>query len=116
MATERKWGILAGKKLIERLNATTVVYTDLGSSKGMKLGIRMAKRSGREIKYRSLGKSWEKNFLESEKKHSHNRIWLYYDGKVNLTMRGNETNLELIKLAIENRLKELKEMKREDKK
>lgn len=109
---ERNWGILAGKELIAKLNATTVVYTDLGSSKGMELGIEMAKKSGRPIMYRSLGKGWEKKFLASERKHSHNRIWLYYNGDVNLTVHENETNLELIKLAIENRLKELKETKR----
>jgi len=72
---ERKKGILAGKKLIEKLNAATVVYTDLGLSKGMELGIGIAKKSGRRIEYRSLGKGWEAKFLKQEGRHSHSKIW-----------------------------------------
>ncbi|MDE1871235.1 MAG: hypothetical protein KGI06_03280 [Candidatus Micrarchaeota archaeon] len=72
---ERQKGIMAGKMMIERLNATTVVYTDLGMSKGMELGIEMAKKSRRRIEYRSLGKGWEKKFLRNEKNHSQNGIW-----------------------------------------
>jgi hypothetical protein len=72
---ERKKGIMAGKALIEKLKATTVVYTDLGMSKGMELGISIAKRARRKIVYRSLGKEWEKKFLKNENNHSHNKIW-----------------------------------------
>lgn len=72
---ERKRGILAGKAMIERLNATTVVYTDLGVSKGMKLGIKLAKSSGRNVEYRTLGDGWEEKFLKCEDGHSHNDIW-----------------------------------------
>lgn len=75
LPNERKKGIKAGKALIERLNATTVVYTDLGTSKGMKLGINMAIKCGRRIKYRRLGSGWEAEFLKHENKHSHNKIW-----------------------------------------
>ena len=39
------WGAKASK---------TVVYNDLGISKGMKMGIERATRSGRRIEYRSL--------------------------------------------------------------
>ena len=63
---ERERGIMAGKALIEGLNATTVVYTDLGLSNGMKLGIEMAKRSGRNIETRTLGENWEKEFSKNE--------------------------------------------------
>ena len=72
---ERKRGIMAGKAIIERLNATTVVYTDLGVSKGMKQGMEIAKKSGRKIEYRRLGKGWEAEFSVHEGKHSQNRVW-----------------------------------------
>lgn len=73
---ERHMGIMAGKELIERLNATTAVYTDLGISKGMELGIKIAKENGRSIEYRSLGDGWEKTLNSVEDAHSHNRIWI----------------------------------------
>ncbi len=72
---EREMGIMAGKKLIETLNATTVVYTDLGISKGMDLGIKIAKKDRRKIEYRSLGRGWGAKFLKDEGRHSHNSIW-----------------------------------------
>ena len=72
---ERKMGIMAGKELIEKLEATTVVYTDLGISKGMELGIGIAKKSKRKVVYRKLGKDWERKFLRTENGHSHNKIW-----------------------------------------
>ncbi|MDP3026289.1 MAG: hypothetical protein Q8N63_01170 [Nanoarchaeota archaeon] len=75
LPNERERGIMAGKSIIEKLNATTVVYTDLGISKGMKLGIEMAKKSRRDIEYRSLGNSWEEEFSKNENNHSHNKIW-----------------------------------------
>ena len=34
----------------------TAVYTDLGISNGMKLGIKRAKENGRKIEYRTLQK------------------------------------------------------------
>lgn len=75
MMKERRKGIMAGKRLIEKLGAYTVVYTDLGISEGMQLGIKIAKKSGRKIKYRTLGKGWEKKFFRLEDRHSHNLVW-----------------------------------------
>lgn len=72
---ERDEGIKAGKALIERLNAVTVVYTDLGISEGMRLGIRLAESDGRRIEYRSLGRGWERAFLTRERAHSHRGVW-----------------------------------------
>lgn len=72
---ERERGIKAGKDIIETLNATTVVYTDLGISKGMELGVEMAKKSGRNIEYRNLGINWERAFLAHENTHSQNGVW-----------------------------------------
>lgn len=73
---EREQGILAGKTIIERLQADTIVYTDLGISEGMKLGMEMARKSGREIKFRKLGENWEEEFSRHEINHSHVRVWL----------------------------------------
>ena len=50
---ERLWGIKAGF-LWGELASKTVVYTDLGISEGMKLGIENAKKQGRIIEYRKL--------------------------------------------------------------
>lgn len=75
LLNERKKGIIAGKQLIRKLNASTIVYTDLGISKGMKLGIKLAKKDKRKIEYRSLGKRWESEFSKHEGRHSHNKIW-----------------------------------------
>jgi hypothetical protein len=72
---ERQRGIMAGKAIIERLGAITAVYTDLGTSKGMEIGIELAKKSGRTIEYRRLGKEWARKFLRQEEKHSQHRIW-----------------------------------------
>ena len=53
---ERNWGIAAG--LAWGKHATkTVVYTNLGVSAGMELGIIKAKEEGREIEFREL-KGW----------------------------------------------------------
>jgi len=46
-----EWGVHARK---------TVVYTDLGISQGMKIGIEHAKHLDREVEYRSLGAPWVK--------------------------------------------------------
>ncbi|MGD0729567.1 MAG: hypothetical protein ABR981_05820 [Candidatus Micrarchaeaceae archaeon] len=108
LTDERQRGIMAGKVLIEKLDATTVVYTDLGISKGMELGIKIAKKSKRKIEYRTLGKNWEVEFFKFEGAHSHNKVWLYESGNINLTLQENPVNLRLIKVAIENRIKELK--------
>lgn len=54
---ERKLGIDAGLHWGTMAEAT-VVYTDLGISKGMRYGIDHAKAAGRTIELRSL-KSWE---------------------------------------------------------
>lgn len=54
---ERELGILAGLALGRRLEKT-VVYTDLGRSRGMERGIEAALRAGRPVEYRTLG-GWE---------------------------------------------------------
>ncbi len=51
---ERMHGITAGLAWAEKA-ARTVVYTDLGISQGMHLGIAHAHRCGRPVEYRSLG-------------------------------------------------------------
>ena len=51
--SERKWGIEAGFAWRDLAEAT-VVYTDLGTSEGMKLGIEDAEKKGRPVEYRSL--------------------------------------------------------------
>lgn len=73
---ERELGINAGKNLIESLpNIVTVVYTDLGISKGMNFGINHAKENGRDIEHRTLGEGWEEKELEIARKHSHAYLW-----------------------------------------
>ena len=73
---ERDMGIKAGKILVESLpDVVTVVYKDLGISKGMQYGIDRAKENKRTIEYRNLGSGWEEKELEIAKKHSHARLW-----------------------------------------
>jgi hypothetical protein len=55
---QRKLGIDAGL-LWGRAAGATIVYYDLGVSKGMVQGIDEAKALGREIEWRSLGKAWD---------------------------------------------------------
>lgn len=55
---ERDLGIAAGFVWREGSDKT-VVYTDLGISSGMKLGIEHAEKLGHEIEYRSLGEWWD---------------------------------------------------------
>lgn len=50
---ERELGIKAGLEW-GRLAEKTIVYTDLGISKGMQQGISAAKKYSREIEYRTL--------------------------------------------------------------
>lgn len=50
---ERKLGIYAGLEF-GRLCQKTVVYTDLGITSGMRLGILAARKHGRPIEYRSI--------------------------------------------------------------
>lgn len=45
----------------------TVVYTDLGISRGMQYGIEDAQKKGRPVEYRTLGVDWEKKAEEAEK-------------------------------------------------
>lgn len=52
---ERTLGIEAGLAWGLKADAT-VVYTDLGTSRGMELGIEAAKAAGRSIEFRSLGR------------------------------------------------------------
>lgn len=55
---ERAMGIDAGCYL-EKALSYTVVYTDLGISKGMEYGIDKAHKCGREVYYRTLGAPWK---------------------------------------------------------
>lgn len=52
---ERKLGIEAGFGWGEYADLV-VVYTDLGVSEGMKMGIERARKTGKKIEYRSLKK------------------------------------------------------------
>lgn len=54
---ERALGIEAGLLWGEKAEAT-VVYTDVGTSRGVEAGIQRAKDSGRPVEYRSLGGEW----------------------------------------------------------
>ena len=73
---EREMGINAGKELIESLpGIVTVVYEDLGISRGMKFGIERAQNNGRTVEYRTLGQGWEEKELEIAEKHSHASLW-----------------------------------------
>ena len=53
---ERNWGIEAGLAWGKHASKT-VVYTNLGISTGMEIGIQRAKEEGREIEFRELD-SW----------------------------------------------------------
>ena len=75
IAKDRTLGINAGKYIIQKLGAMTVVYADLGISKGMEFGIALAEKDGRTIEFRSLGKSWESVFLVHENSHSQSALW-----------------------------------------
>ena len=73
---ERDIGINAGKELIESLSEiVTVVYQDLGISRGMQYGIDRAIKNGRNVEYRTLGEGWEKKELEIARNHSHAALW-----------------------------------------
>lgn len=54
---ERMHGITAGFAFRE-VTHKTVVYTDLGTSRGMEFGIAHAKELGHPIEYRQLGGEW----------------------------------------------------------
>ncbi len=56
---ERMHGIAAGFAWREVADYT-VVYNDLGTSKGMEYGIAHAKELGHPVIYRSLGENWDK--------------------------------------------------------
>lgn len=51
---ERQWGIAAGLAW-RRVADASVVYTDLGISRGMEYGIKAAQLAGMEIEYRTIG-------------------------------------------------------------
>jgi hypothetical protein len=73
---EREMGICAGKELIEGLpGIVTVVYQDLGISKGMQYGIVRAMQNKRAIEYRALGDNWEEKEKQIAEKHSHAKVW-----------------------------------------
>ncbi|MEK6830937.1 MAG: hypothetical protein AABX77_02815 [Nanoarchaeota archaeon] len=69
-------GINAGKELIESLpDIVTVVYQDLGISKGMPYRIDRAIQNKRNLEYRNLKNNWEERELEIAIKHSHAALW-----------------------------------------
>jgi hypothetical protein len=55
---ERLKGIMAGLSIAKALGAPSVVYTDLGISKGMQVGIEHARETERLVVYRTLGGEW----------------------------------------------------------
>lgn len=54
---ERTLGIEAGLAWGLKADAS-VVYTDLGTSRGMELGIERARAAGRPVEFRTLGGEW----------------------------------------------------------
>ncbi len=76
LSNERQMGIEAGKKLIEAIpGIVTVVYQDLGISKGMLYGIERAVTNRRGVEYRNLENGWKQRELEIARKHSHATLW-----------------------------------------
>lgn len=61
--SERDLGIRAGLELA-LVTETTVVYVDLGCSKGMALGLAAARREGRAVEERSLPGDWSADKLD----------------------------------------------------
>jgi hypothetical protein len=55
--TERALGIEAGLQW-GRMAARTVVYADLGISRGMEQGVSRARAEGRGVEFRHLGGEW----------------------------------------------------------
>lgn len=51
---ERQWGIAAGLAW-RRVADCSVVYTDLGISRGMEYGIKAAQEAGMDVEYRTIG-------------------------------------------------------------
>ena len=51
--SERQWGIDAGLAW-RHVSTCTVVYADLGISKGMEYGIKQAEEAGKEVEYRHI--------------------------------------------------------------
>lgn len=64
-ALERRTGIEAGLAWGEKAQAT-VVYTDLGITPGMRIGIDQARESGRPVIFRSIRPA-EKHFQDTDK-------------------------------------------------
>ena len=60
---ERRIGIEAGFEIVRDFDAS-IVYSDLGISGGMKLGIEEAGKRGRKVEYRTLGSNWGKKQAE----------------------------------------------------
>lgn len=63
---ERQWGIDAGLEWRSVAEAS-VVYTDLGMSRGMEYGIKAAEASGSPVEYRTLPPELMDEFQESLK-------------------------------------------------
>jgi hypothetical protein len=72
---ERLKGIMAGKHVANQLNATAIVYENLGYSKGMRFGIELAIKHGRKVEYRKLNEDWLQIEKEIAAKHAHASIW-----------------------------------------
>ncbi len=71
---ERQLGIDAGLS-VGLIASKTVVYVDRGISRGMQYGIENAKKAGRPIEERLLGKNWYDNFLSRVNNHSQRDVW-----------------------------------------
>lgn len=65
---ERELGIQAGFAWREVAEAT-VVYTDLGTSKGMEYGIAHAHDVGHSVEHRELGPAWEAKVTKKDHEH-----------------------------------------------
>lgn len=63
---ERNLGIQAGF-LWRDACEVTVVYVDLGMTRGMQYGVDDANKKGRPIEYRELGENWDRERPDSER-------------------------------------------------
>jgi hypothetical protein len=73
---ERARGVSAAGEIIEALpNTVTVVYCDLGISKGMYSAVEKAKQNGRSVEFRILGSDWESKATDFSRRHSQSDVW-----------------------------------------
>lgn len=75
-AEEREFGINAGFAW-RKAARKTVVYTDLGVSKGMEAGIAHAQEMGHQIEYRTLGLTFREDAMTLDLTHNKLVLFLY---------------------------------------